>query len=913
DGSNGAASVTASGGTPGYSYLWSTTAITSSISSLSAGTYTVTVTDANGCTASCESIVTQSSSIIASCTATPASCFGGSNGTASVTVSGGTPGYFYLWSTTEITSSISSLSAGTYTVTVTDANGCTATCESIVLEPSAVIASCSATPASCFDGSNGTASVTASGGTPAYSYLWSTTEITSSISSLSAVTYTVTVTDFNGCTATCESIVTQPSAVVASCNATPASCFGSNNGAASVNANGGTPGYSYLWSSTEITSSISGLSAGTYTVTVTDANGCTGTCEAIVTQSSSVVLSYSTTPVSCPGGSDGTITVTATGGSSPYQYSNDNGTLYQSSNVFTGLAPGNYDVIVKDANNCLSSTTIVTIGTTTDATAPVPDVTTLPTVTGECSATVTVSPTATDNCSGSISGTTIDPLAYSTQGTFTVHWTYDDGNGNTSTQNQTVIVDDITNPVISNCPGSFSSCNPVTWASPAASDNCGSVVLTSNYNPGGNLPSGTTTVIYTADDGNGNTTVCSFDVTVIPPPSSIISGNSTICLGQPAIIHLVFTGTGPWDYIISDGVQIISGSSTNNPDDINIIPVSGGNHVYTVTDLNDASCTGSGSGSATITVNSVPPNTTITSISGASDACSGQVSLMTANSSGGSGFNYSWNTGTNSSIVMFSNNSGGPFSNGPFTTTGNTVYAQFGALVGASGYNVCVQAFNACGSSANKCNWIRGKMGTPGTIVGSSVACSNDTKNYSCGVSGGNAVYNWTFSVAGAVITNNGTLNVQVTYPTFTAGQLCVTAALACGGSSTSAPRCLTITNAPIVPGAFTSGPSKVCPGATNVLFTVPASNSASGYNWTVPVGASIVETPPFSTSIHVNFPTPYTGAPPVCVYATSSCASSVGRCKAVGSNIPTQPGAMSGPTTNICNSTVQYSVSNVA
>src|SRR6185295_16966060 len=95
------------------------------------------------------------------------------------------------------------------------------------------------------------------------------------------------------------------------------------------------------------------------------------------------------------------------------------------------------------------------------------------------------------------------------------------------------------------------------------------------------------------------------------------------------------------------------------------------------------------------------------------------------------------------------------------------------------------------------------------------------------------------------------------------------------------------------------------------VVFTVPAVTGATGYSWTTPAGTTITNGQN-TTSITVNFPNPYTGAPPVCVSATSACGSSVARCKAVGSNIPVQPGAMSGPTTNICNSTVQYSISNV-
>ncbi|HKR05506.1 MAG TPA: T9SS type A sorting domain-containing protein [Bacteroidia bacterium] len=314
---------------------------------------------------------------------------------------------------------------------------------------------------------------------------------------------------------------------------------------------------------------------------------------------------------------------------------------------------------------------------------------------------------------------------------------------------------------------------------------------------------------------------------------------------------------------------------------------------------------------AVLTVNSAPSNTTVTSVTGAPEACSGDVFLMTANP-GVNPVNYSWNTNTNPSVVQCSNSPGGPWSNSPFVTAGNTVYAKYGNVIG-SGYNVCAQATNACGSAINKCIWIRGKVSIPGNIAGSTVACSGNAITYNCGASTGASIYTWTLGGSTAPITGGqgGNVNVQVTFPAgFTSAQLCVTASLACGGSSTSAPRCMLVSATPAVPGAFTSGPSRVCPGQSNVLFTVGASNFATGYNWIVPSGATIVETPPFSTSIHVNFPAAYSGAPPVCAYATSTCASSSGKCKTVGSYIPGQPGAMTGPLTSICYpSTVQYSV----
>jgi len=414
----------------------------------------------------------------------------------------------------------------------------------------------------------------------------------------------------------------------------------------------------------------------------------------------------------------------------------------------------------------------------------------------------------------------------------------------------------------------------------------------------------------------GNSTDENCDGIDPPAPTATISGSDVICLGQSTSVHLVFTGTGPWDYTISDGSQIINGTSTVSPDDVNITPLTAGNHVYSITAFNDINCSDIGSGSAAIDVNDVPPSSTISSVTGVTNgACSGQVFLMTANPAAGPGITYSWNTGTNSSVVLFSDNIGGPFTPGPFSTTANTVYAQFGALAGSSGYNICAQAVNGCGSSNNKCSWIRGTVSVPGTITpaSGSVACPNDVKNYSCGASGGAATYSWTLGGSAAPITSGqGTQNVQVTFPpAFTSAQLCVTAALACGGSSTSAPRCMTISKNPVVPGPMT-GPSKICPGATGVVYSITTVTGASGYNWTSPAGTTIASGQN-TTSITVDFPNPYTGAPPVCVSALSACGTSVARCKTVGSNIPGQPNAISGPTTNTCNSTVQYSISNVA
>lgn len=315
-----------------------------------------------------------------------------------------------------------------------------------------------------------------------------------------------------------------------------------------------------------------------------------------------------------------------------------------------------------------------------------------------------------------------------------------------------------------------------------------------------------------------------------------------------------------------------------------------------------------------IAVSNGPPSNSVALPSAPAEACNGTVSLITVNIVGGTNVTYSWNTGSNSSVVLYSNNIGGPFTAGPFSTTANQVYAQFGALAGGSGYNICVQGVNPCGSTNNKCVWIRGIVSVPGTITpaNGAVACPNDVKNYSCGVSGGASVYSWTLAGSSSPVTSGqGTQNVQVTFPAgFTSGQLCVTASLGCGGSSVSAPRCMLVSKTPIVPGAM-SGPTKVCPGSAGVVFSVPAVTGATGYTWTTPAGTTITSGQG-SASITVNFPTPFTTSSPVCVTANSNCASSVARCQSVSSYIPGQPGSMTGSTTNICNSTVQYSVPNV-
>ncbi len=300
-GTNGTASVVASGGTTPYTYSWAPSGGTAATASgLAAGSYTCTITDA--ALVSYAKVVTISqpaSALSATSSKTDVSCNGGSNGTASVVASGGTPSYTYSWAPSGGTSaSATGLSVGSYTCTITDANSCTTTKNITITQPTAITASTSQTNLACNGGSNGSASVKAAGGTPAYTYSWAPSGGTAaSATGLAAGSYTCTITDANSCTLTKTFTLTQPaSALSATSSKTDVSCNGGSNGTASVVASGGTPSYTYSWAPSGGTASTAtGLMAGTYTVTITDANSCTTTKTVSISEPTAIVASQTVT------------------------------------------------------------------------------------------------------------------------------------------------------------------------------------------------------------------------------------------------------------------------------------------------------------------------------------------------------------------------------------------------------------------------------------------------------------------------------------------------------------------------------------------------------------------------------------------------------------------------------------------
>ncbi|MFM7725665.1 MAG: hypothetical protein ACKO7B_03115, partial [Flavobacteriales bacterium] len=276
---DGTSTASPSGGTTPYQYAWSSGSGSSSqATSLSSGSYTVTITDAHGCTLSGSTVISNiGAPQLAAATLQNVSCHAGSDGVAApVSLIGNGP-FAYSWSNGSTDDTLQGVTAGSYLLMLTDANGCQTADSVIITEPSSLVLSIIPIDATCYGASDGVANSFVTGGTPGYSYTWNgLNSIASSISGLSAGTYPVIITDANGCTVSTTFLIDQPLPILLTTAADSASCIGFADGSASVIVQNGVSPLAYGWSSTALNqSSISGLVAGTYSVLVTDAAGCT--------------------------------------------------------------------------------------------------------------------------------------------------------------------------------------------------------------------------------------------------------------------------------------------------------------------------------------------------------------------------------------------------------------------------------------------------------------------------------------------------------------------------------------------------------------------------------------------------------------------------------------------------------------
>ncbi|BDS14738.1 T9SS type A sorting domain-containing protein [Aureispira anguillae] len=273
---DGQATAVGSGGTSTYNYLWSNGDTTATATGLVAGTYTLTVTDVNGCLLTTMITITEPSQINHTMTGiNPVSCSGVSDGSVTATVTGGTSPYTYLWSNGATNSTVNSLAVGTYYVTITDANSCSKVDSISFTVPPLPLVTLNTTNISCYGFSDGQINTTITGNTAPYGYLWSNGGTNAHLSGLVAGGYSLTITDANGCTVTATTSLTEPSILSNNLVATPVNCLTANSGAVANTVTGGSSPYTYLWSNGATTEDLTGLIAGSYCVTITDANNCT--------------------------------------------------------------------------------------------------------------------------------------------------------------------------------------------------------------------------------------------------------------------------------------------------------------------------------------------------------------------------------------------------------------------------------------------------------------------------------------------------------------------------------------------------------------------------------------------------------------------------------------------------------------
>jgi gliding motility-associated-like protein len=381
-GSNGSANTTFSGGTGPYSADWFSGATNiqsqsnlnsaDTLFNLAAGAYSVVVTDANGCSSQLSfSVSNTGGPAFSALNVSPVLCFGDSTGTGFSSVSGGTAPFTFLWTDASNntilnqpgstgSSSVIGLAAGNYQISVTDASGCVSFQSFTVVQPSAPLGLSQVTinPATCGN-ANGSIVVTPTGGTPSYNFVWTPTGGTDSlVQNILAGIYVLALSDSNACAfdttitlSNSDGPQVQPGLLV---NPT---CFGGNNGSASVQVSGGTPPYSYAWSGSAAgnTPSANNLSAGNYVVTVTDASGCTQNLPLSLSQPPSISYTSSSVGASC-GNANGVATIIANGGIAPYTYVWSTGAT--GTTTISQIPTGLYSALITDSAGCTVLATV---------------------------------------------------------------------------------------------------------------------------------------------------------------------------------------------------------------------------------------------------------------------------------------------------------------------------------------------------------------------------------------------------------------------------------------------------------------------------------------------------------------------------------------------------------------------------
>lgn len=351
--SNGTARVNVIGGTEPYTIEWNPDNITGfEQTTLVAGDYQFTVTDANGCTGEAEFTINDVLPLTYISSTENVDCYGNHTGRIDFEASGGTTPLIYNWSNGQMVSSLSNLIAGEYIVTITDYNNCTLSAEFEITQPEELELHIYSNDIDCYGNNNGSILLNITGGVSPYSFEWSNGQYSQNLENLIHGTYIVTVGDANGCSNFGYSIIEQPQLPLhGTITPTHVRCFGEGNGIADLNVVGGTPPYLYEWNTGEISEDIDNLIPGIYMVTITDSHECTHADTVQIVQPSAPLSGTITgTHVGCHGTTDGgNIYVSAFGGRPPYHFEWSNGSWQQD---LVGIAAGNYSVTISDQSGC---------------------------------------------------------------------------------------------------------------------------------------------------------------------------------------------------------------------------------------------------------------------------------------------------------------------------------------------------------------------------------------------------------------------------------------------------------------------------------------------------------------------------------------------------------------------------------
>lgn len=656
---------------------------------------------------------TLSAQVQVTVTGTNIPCFGQNSGTATATGSGGWAPYTYLWSTGATTQTITGLSAGTYSVTVTDIDLGYAVGSITITQPPMLGVQVYGESQICGIVPDGKATAVPFGGTAPYTYLWSNGGTTAQITGLAQGTYTVTVTDLNGCTAAGSTTVYFWDEGIWIMDSTvQIKCFGQNNGSITALPMSGTPPYTFQWSTGSTNATIANLAPGTYTVTASDANGCSNTHMVTITQPPALSLSMTTTQGIC--GLAGSATVSVSGGTPPYMLLWNTGATTSTITVM----PGTYTVTITDANLCSNSASATVTGTPN---------------------TINVSTSVTSNAGCTVGGGA-QATASGGSGNYSYSWSGGQNTAaiaNVAAGNYTVTVVDIT----TGCTGSATVNVP---SAPALSANA-TVVTNATCLTGGsatvNVVGGTPPYTYKWDNNQTTQTATNLgagphSVTVTDSKGCVAIAAVTIAQTQgPTVTAQVLTnatcvaggsanatatgGGGNYAYIWSNGQSTQTAT--------NLAP---GTHTVTATDVNGCSA------SASVMITQPAAPTAVISASTAATCTSG--GSATAGATGGTTpYSFKW-------------------SHGPMVATVNNL--------SAGTYTVTVTDAASCTATAVVS--IAAPLPPNVVITGSTNANCNQPGSATATATGGGGNYTYLWSTGATTSTaslNAGTYTVTVT------------------------------------------------------------------------------------------------------------------------------------------------------